>query len=138
MMSADDHIDGAPELIVEIAAGSAAIDLHDKLRAYRRNGVQEYLVWRVLERQIDWLVLSGGEYRPLAATAGGMLESRVVPGLHLAVDALLQGDIAGVLAELRNGLGIPEHAESVEHLRAAETAAEEDSRGGCDLRRTPR
>ena len=34
----------AVELIVEIAAGSAAIDLHDKLRAYRRNGVQEYVV----------------------------------------------------------------------------------------------
>ena len=42
-MSADDYIDGAPELIVEIAAGSAAIDLHDKLRAYRGNGVQEYV-----------------------------------------------------------------------------------------------
>ena len=127
MMSADDYIDGAPELIVEIAASSAAIDLHDKLRAYRRNGVREYLVWQVLERQIDWFVLTGGEYRPLAATAGGMLESRVFPGLRLAVDALLQGDIAGVLAELRNGLSIPEHAEFVEHLRAAETAAEEDS-----------
>ncbi len=61
-----------------------------------------------------------------------MLESRVFPGLRLAVDALLQGDIAGVLAELRNGLSIPEHAESVEHLRAAETAAKEDSRGGSD------
>ena len=105
----------------------AAIDLPDKLRAYRRNGVQEYLVWRVLERQIDWFVLSDGEYRPLAATAGGMLESRVFPGLRLAVDALLHGDIAGVLAELRNGLSIPAHAEFVEHLRAAEATAEEDS-----------
>ena len=49
---------GAPELIVEIAASSAAIDLHDKLRSYRRNGVQEYEVWRVLEQQIDWFELS--------------------------------------------------------------------------------
>ena len=127
IMTADDYIDGAPELVVEVAASSAAIDLHDKLRAYRRNGVQEYLVWRVLERQIDWFVLSDGEYRPLAATAGGMLESRVFPGLRLAVDALLHGDIAGVLAELRKGLSIPAHAEFVEHLRAAEATAEEDS-----------
>ena len=52
--------------------------------------MQEDLVWRVLERQIDWFVLTGGEYRPLAATAGGMLKSRVFPGLRLAVDALLQ------------------------------------------------
>ena len=43
-LSDDDYVEGAQELIVEIAASSAAIDLHDKLRAYRRNGVQEYLV----------------------------------------------------------------------------------------------
>ncbi|MDR5639075.1 Uma2 family endonuclease, partial [Thermosynechococcus sp. PP42] len=44
-ITADDYIEGAPELVVEIAASSAAYDLHDKLRVYRRNGVQEYLVW---------------------------------------------------------------------------------------------
>lgn len=40
----DDYIEGAPELIVEVAASSVAIDLHDKKQAYRRNGVKEYLV----------------------------------------------------------------------------------------------
>ena len=116
-MSADDYLDGAPELIVEIAASSAAIDLHEKLRAYRRNAVQEYVVWQVLEHQVDWFELSEGEYRPLPATPAGVLESRVFPGLRLAVDALLQGDLAGVLAELQNGLSTPEHAGFVEHLR---------------------
>lgn len=48
-ISEDDYLEGAPELIVEVAASSAAYDLHDKKRAYRRNGVQEYLVWRVYE-----------------------------------------------------------------------------------------
>lgn len=43
-ISEDDSLEGAPELIVEIAASSASYDLHEKLRAYRRNGVQEYLV----------------------------------------------------------------------------------------------
>lgn len=38
-ISEDDYIEGAPELIVEIASSSASYDLHDKLRAYRRNGV---------------------------------------------------------------------------------------------------
>ena len=109
----------AVELIVEIAAGSAAIDLHDKLRAYRRNGVQEYLVWRVLERELDWFVLSDDEYRPLSPGAAGVLESRVFPGLRLAVGALLQGDLAGVLSELQNGLRTPEHAAFVERLRSA-------------------
>lgn len=49
-ISEDDYIEGAPELIAEVAASSAAYDLHDKKRAYRRNGVQEYLVWQVLEQ----------------------------------------------------------------------------------------
>jgi hypothetical protein len=100
--------------------------VHDKLGAYRRNGVQEYVVWRVLERQIDWFVLTDGEYRPLPMNPAGMFESLVFPGLRLAVDALLQGDIARVLAELRNGLSTPEHAEFVEHLNVAGPNAKED------------
>ena len=66
-LSDDDYVEGAPELIVEIAASSASIDLHDKLRAYRRNGVQEYVVWRTQERRIDWFELADGDYRPLPA-----------------------------------------------------------------------
>ena len=124
-MSADDYLDGAPELIVEVAASSAAIDLHDKLRAYRRNCVQEYVVWRVLEQQIDWFELNDGEYRRLPAAPAGIPESRVFPGLRLAVDALLQGNLAKVLAELQNGLSTPEHARFVEHLRSARAVGED-------------
>ena len=123
-LSADDYVEGVPELIVEIAASSAAIDLHDKLRAYRRNGVQEYVVWRVLDRQIDWFVLSDDEYRPLSTDPAGMLESRAFPGLRLAVDALLEGDTARVLAELQNAMRTPEHAAFVAHLRSSRTARE--------------
>ena len=43
----DDYIQGAPELIVEIAASTASYDLQEKLQVYRRNGVQEHLVWQV-------------------------------------------------------------------------------------------
>ncbi len=43
----DGYVTGAPELIVEVAASSASYDLHEKLNAYRRNGVREYVVWRV-------------------------------------------------------------------------------------------
>jgi len=56
-ISDDGYIEGAPELIVEIAASSASYDLHDKLRVYRRNGVQEYIVWRTYNQQIDWFYL---------------------------------------------------------------------------------
>ena len=124
-MSADDYLDGAPELIVEIAANSATIDLHDKLRAYRRNGVQEYVVWRVLEQQIDWFELSDGEYRRLPAAPAGIQGSRVFPGLRLAVNALLQGDSARVRAELQHGLSTPEHARFVEHLRSVSAVGED-------------
>ena len=53
-LDGDDYVTGAPELVVEVAASSAAYDLHDKLHAYRRNGVLEYLVWRVYDRTFDW------------------------------------------------------------------------------------
>ncbi len=117
-LSEDDYVEGAPELIVEIAASSATYDLHDKLRAYRRNGVQEYLVWRVYEKQFDWFVLVDDEYRPLTADAAGRLHRRVFPGLRLAVAALLAGDTARVLAALQTGVGTPEHAAFVERVRA--------------------
>ena len=44
-ISEDDYVEGAPELIVEIAASSVSLDVHQKLNVYRRNQVQEYLVW---------------------------------------------------------------------------------------------
>jgi len=43
----DGYIQGSPEFIAEIANSTASYDMHDKLNAYRRNGVQEYLVWLV-------------------------------------------------------------------------------------------
>ena len=116
-LSADDYVEGSPELIVEIAASSASQDLHDKMRAYRRNGVPEYLVWRVYENQFDWFVLADDAYQPLTPDRSGLLHSQVFPGLRLAVEALLAGDVAGVLAALQAGVGTPEHAAFVERLR---------------------
>lgn len=78
--------------------------MHDKLRAYRRNGVPEYLVWRVYEKQIDWFVLTDDAYIPLTPDTSGVLHSQVFPGLRLAIDALLAGDVARVLGELQKGL----------------------------------
>ena len=118
-LSEDDYVEGAPELIVEIAASSATYDLHDKLRAYRRNGVQEYLVWRVYEKQFDWFVLVDDEYRPLTPDTDGLLHSRVFPGLRLAVEALLTGDVTRVLAEIQTAVETPEHARFVERLQAS-------------------
>lgn len=105
----DDYIEGAPELIVEIVTSSAAIDLHDKKRAYRRNGVKDYIVWRTLEGELDWFVLMADEYVAQEPDDQGILRSQVFPGLWLAVSALLAGDMAIVLSVLQAGLNSLEH-----------------------------
>ncbi|MBE9055822.1 Uma2 family endonuclease [Sphaerospermopsis sp. LEGE 08334] len=108
-ISEDDYIEGAPELVVEIAASSAAIDLHGKKQAYRRNGVKEYIVWQVLEQKLTWFYLEKGEYLELVADENGILKSRVFPGLWLAVNELLTGKMSDVLQVLQAGLQSREH-----------------------------
>jgi Uma2 family endonuclease len=115
-LSEDDYIEGAPELIVEIAASSVAIDLHAKKQAYRRNGVKEYIVWQVLDEKLSWFYLEQGEYLELATDSSGILRSRVFPGLWLAVAELLAGNMQSVLTILQTGLQSPEHAEFVQQL----------------------
>lgn len=118
-ISEDDYLEGAPELIVEVAGSSAAYDLHDKLNAYRRNGVEEYVVWSVYDRQIDWFVLEAERYTRISPDAEGILQSRGFPGLRLGVPALLSGDLSLVLAELQIGLASDEHAAFVRKLASA-------------------
>jgi len=93
------YLEGAPELVAEIAVSSGSIDLHEKLNAYRRNGVQEYIVWRVYDRALDWFTLEDGDYQRLDPDAHGVVHSKVFPGLRLAVGALLGGDMATVISE---------------------------------------
>jgi len=108
-ISADDHIEGAPELAVEIVGSSRAYDLHQKKGAYRRNGVCEYLAWITGENHLVWWELRQGEYQEIAPDADGLLKSRVFPGLWLDAAALLRGDLKTVLASLRRGLDSAEH-----------------------------
>jgi len=96
----DGYLTGPPELIVEVASSSAAIDMRDKRRAYCRNRVQEYLVWLVAEGRLEWFNLEDDEYRPQLPDARGLLHSRAFPGLRLPVGALLAGDTARVLEAL--------------------------------------
>jgi Uma2 family endonuclease len=109
---------GAPDLVAEVAASSAAIDLHAKLRAYRRAGVREYLVWRPVERQFDWFVLDHGVYHSNKPASPGVLRSPFFPGLALAVEALLEDDGAKVLDVLQTSLQDPAHAAFVAQLAA--------------------
>ncbi|MBD2493329.1 Uma2 family endonuclease [Nostoc sp. FACHB-280] len=114
--SQDGYIEGAPELIAEIAASSATVDLGDKKRAYRRNGIKEYIVWQVFDQQIDWFCLEAGEYVNLQPNQAGIFQSQVFPGLWLDRSALLAGDMQQVLTVLQTGLSSPEHKAFVQQL----------------------
>jgi Uma2 family endonuclease len=116
-ISDDGYLEGAPELVIEVAASSASYDLHDKLRVYRRNGVQEYLVWRTYSQQIDWFVLQDGTYQSLQPDADDVYRSRQFPGLWLARDRLLANDLSSVLATLQQGIATLEHQNFVDQLR---------------------
>lgn len=115
-LTADGYVQGAPELVIEIAASSAAIDLGNKKQAYRRNGVGEYGVWQVYENRFDWFHLVAGEYQPLLPDPAGVIQSRIFPGLRLAVEALLTGEMTQVLATLQAGLNSPDHQQFVQTL----------------------
>ena len=115
-ISEDDYIEGAPELVLEVAASSVAIDLHDKKRAYRRSGVREYIVWRTLDSQVDWFVLKADEYVCQLPDEQGIVRSDIFPGLWLAVSALLSGEMTTVLAVLQQGLNSPEYQAFVQQL----------------------
>lgn len=119
-VSQDGFVEGAPELIVEVSATSASYDMHDKLRVYRRNEIQEYIVWRVYDERLDWFELREGEYTPLAVDTDGVTRSRVFPGLWLAVEPLLAGDLPRVLVELQRGVASPDHTAFAERLASAQ------------------
>ena len=117
LISADDYVEGAPEWVGEVSASSASIDLNTKFRAYQRNGVREYLVWRVPDRAVDWFVLRDTRFVPLPPGEDGILRSEVFPGLWLDPAALTKGDLVAVLRVLQRGLESPEHADFVARLQ---------------------
>ena len=114
--SDDDYVEGAPELVAEVTSSSVSYDLGKKLNAYRRNGVREYVVWRVDDRAIDWLVNRDGQFVPMSPAPDGILRSIVFPGLWLHPAALLGGDMEMFKRVLQEGLSSAEHAAFVAQL----------------------
>jgi hypothetical protein len=108
-IDADGYIEGGPELVAEVAASSVSIDMNSKFRLYLRNNVREYVVWRVLDRAIDWFVLRQQQYVPLPLV-NGLYQSEVFPGLWLDPDALLRFDLMRVIQVVQAGRASPEHA----------------------------
>jgi Uma2 family endonuclease len=115
-ISADGYIEGAPELVAEIVSSSVSADMHTKLHIYRRNGVLEYVVWRVLDRGLNWFKLHDGEYVLLSPDNQGVIRSEVFPGLWLNVPAMLESKLDIVLDTLQQGMATPEHKAFVAQL----------------------
>ena len=115
-ISDDDYVQSAPELVAEVASSTASFDLNAKLHVYRRNGVREYIVWRVMDREIDWFRLHEGEYHRIQPSADGLLHSEVFPGLWLDADAMIRGDLTAVLGAVRQGTASSEHTAFVDRL----------------------
>lgn len=118
-VDAQGYIAGAPELAAEVASSSASYDRHVKFDVYRAHGVREYILWRVADRAVDWYVLRGEEYEPLAPGEDGILRSELFPGLWLDPAALLAGDSPRLISILQQGIASPEHAQFVKRLGAA-------------------
>ncbi|MEH2330280.1 Uma2 family endonuclease [Nostoc sp.] len=115
-LGTDGYVEGAPELVAEVAASSASKDLYDKKRAYRRNGIQEYIVWQVFDSTVSWFSLQNGEYVALIPNASGIIQSQVFPGLWLDASALVAGNMQQVLAVLQKGLSSAEHQTFIQQI----------------------
>jgi Uma2 family endonuclease len=116
-ISADNYIEGAPELVVEVAVSSTTHDLREKQHVYCRCGVQEYVVWEVQRNTLHWFQRQQGTYVPLLPGDDGIMRSVVFPGLHLHPAALLTYDWQATVDAVQQGVHTPEHRAFVARLQ---------------------
>ena len=115
--TADEYVEGAPELVAEISHATRALDLHEKRADYAQYGVKEYLVWCLEQPQLRWFDMA--QDRELMPDADGIYRIRTFPGLWINGAALLGQDFDALMSTLNAGLATPEHTEFVQRLSAA-------------------
>jgi Uma2 family endonuclease len=120
ILDAKGYVVGAPELVAEVAVSSVSYDLHDKLNAYRRNQVREYLVWRVRDREVDWFALREGQFEKLPLGADGLLRSETLPGLWLDPRSVVSREAARMLEVAMFGVASAEHRTFLAQLKSAQ------------------
>jgi Uma2 family endonuclease len=111
-------LEGAPELVCEVAASSASHDLFDKKKIYHANRVLEYIVWQTLDHRLDWFCWGSRDYVRISPDSKGLIRSANFPGLWLDVPALLARRYDAVFDALEAGLKTAEHAEFIARLGA--------------------
>ncbi len=105
----DDYIQGAPEFVLEIAHTSSAIDLHSKRERYLKSGVREYIVLCLRPRELFWFDLSTNPR--LEADSDGLYRSKILPGLWLNLQAILDINYSVAMESIKKGLESAAHAE---------------------------
>jgi Uma2 family endonuclease len=117
-VNADEYLEGAPELIAEVASSTEFFDLHAKKDDYEQAGVREYIVVALRQNRVFWFILRNGRFEDLPLGADGIYRSEVFPGLWLDPAALLRLDGPRLREVLQQGLASPEHAAFVARLAA--------------------
>ncbi len=110
------YIDGAPELIVEVARTTRTGDLGPKLEDYRRSGVLEYIVLALDPDELFWFARQGDQLKRAAASDDALYRSQAFPGLWLDPKALLRRNLIKLKSALDRGLASKEHADFVARL----------------------
>lgn len=113
----DEYVEGAPELLAEVAYSSRSIDMNQKRQDYEAAGVLEYLVLCIEERELHWFHFPSGE--SITPNRQGVFRSRVFPGLWIHGPALMDRDSARLVKVVQQGVASREHGAFVKRLQAA-------------------
>lgn len=113
----DDYLEGAPELLVEVAHSRRNLAMHGKRDDYERTGVLEYLVVCMEEEEVHWFHFPSGDV--IRPNRQGISRSLVFPGLWFDEAALLRLDSARLMEVLQQGLASRAHAAFVKRLQTA-------------------
>ena len=107
----DMYLEGAPELVCEIALSSYSQDLFEKKDAYYRAGVKEYLVWEVEELTLTLFRRGKKGFSPSSADSDSLIRSAIFPGLWINAEALITGQVDRALDDIDSGLRDSGHTE---------------------------
>jgi Uma2 family endonuclease len=79
-VDADDYLNGAPELVVEVSSSTESIDLHRKKDDYQKAGVREYVVLALRMQQVFWFVRQRGKYKEVPLPGDDIFARACFPG----------------------------------------------------------
>jgi Uma2 family endonuclease len=111
------YIAGAPELVIEVAHSSRAIDLFKKRKRYEKFGVQEYMVFCLAPAEIFWFEKDSPNYKSIQKE-NGVYKSKIFPGLWIDEAAMIRTDSDKWMAVLEEGLRSKEHEQFVKQQKS--------------------